>query len=349
MPHMKRKDSGVTAAQPKWRLARNEATVVGLVGALFVLRLVFAAIIDLLPEEAYYWNYAQHLDFGYLDHPPMVAWLIHLSTAVLGNTEFAVRLPALLGWFVFAWFMYRLTVDLAGKAAGGIVLVFAAVLPIYFSIGILMTPDAPFYVCWAACLYFLERALIADETKAWWWVGVSFGLGMLSKYTMGLLLPAAVVFVLVEADSRRWLKRPEPYLAVVIGFLIFSPVLIWNYHHDWMSFSFQGPRRWGGGIRFSEHVLLAWAVILLSPVGFVEAVRALVRLCRKRLSVVEEATAQNKRRLFMLVFSLVPLSVFVLHSVQAPPKLNWTGPVWLAVLPAMAVLVNQSGKTAATW
>ena len=42
---------------------------------------------NLYPEEAYYWNYAQHLDLGYLDHPPMVAWLIHLGTTVFGNTE----------------------------------------------------------------------------------------------------------------------------------------------------------------------------------------------------------------------------------------------------------------------
>ena len=60
-----------------------------------LLRLAFSGAVDLLPEEAYYWNYAQHLDIGYVDHPPMIAWLIALSTGLLGHSEFAVRLPAI--------------------------------------------------------------------------------------------------------------------------------------------------------------------------------------------------------------------------------------------------------------
>ena len=77
----------------RWRIA-----AIGAVAYLLLLRLVFSGVADLLPEESYYWNYAQHLDFGYLDHPPMVAWTIWLGTAVFGDTEFGVRIgstPAL--------------------------------------------------------------------------------------------------------------------------------------------------------------------------------------------------------------------------------------------------------------
>jgi dolichol-phosphate mannosyltransferase len=75
----------------RWRMA-----ALGILAYVVALRLIFMGTIDLLPEEAYYWNYAQHLDVGYLDHPPMVAWLIWLGTTVFGQTEFAVRAGAAL-------------------------------------------------------------------------------------------------------------------------------------------------------------------------------------------------------------------------------------------------------------
>ncbi|MFH1092604.1 MAG: glycosyltransferase family 2 protein [Candidatus Omnitrophota bacterium] len=64
----------------KWRIL-----AIGIAGYILLLRLVYLGLPELLHEEAYYWNYAQHLNIGYLDHPPMVAWLIWLSTTVFGN------------------------------------------------------------------------------------------------------------------------------------------------------------------------------------------------------------------------------------------------------------------------
>ncbi len=308
---------------------------------IVILRLVFSYLIDLIPEEAYYWNYAQHLDIGYLDHPPMVAWLIWLSTSVLGNTEFAVRLPACLCWLIVAFFMFRLTMNLFDKATGYRSILLIAVLPIYFSIGFLMTPDAPLYAAWAGCLYFLERAFIANNRHAWWGVGICLGLGMLSKYTIGLLGLATVVFLLVDRPSRRWFFRPEPYLTVLLALVLFSPVLFWNFKHDWASFVFQGPRRWSGTVNFSLHLLVGGALVLLTPTGFIEAVRSLFS-CKQPASpgCVQSGSFTRKLR-FMLVFAAVPLLVFVINSLRSQPKLNWTGPIWLAILPVVAW--NMSG------
>ena len=85
------------------------------VGYSILLRLAFAGAVDLIPEEAYYWTYAQHLDLGYLDHPPMVAWLVWLGAALFGDTEIGVRAPALACWAVTAVLVFRLTVDLVGR------------------------------------------------------------------------------------------------------------------------------------------------------------------------------------------------------------------------------------------
>ena len=94
----------------RWRVVS-----LAVLGYVIFLRLIFLGTLNLLPEEAYYWNYAQHLDIGYLDHPPMVAWMIWVTTKLGGNTEFAVRIGASASWLVAAFFCFRLTRNLFGK------------------------------------------------------------------------------------------------------------------------------------------------------------------------------------------------------------------------------------------
>jgi dolichol-phosphate mannosyltransferase len=307
----------------------------GIVSYTIVLKLIFVGYLSLIPEEAYYWNYARHLDFGYLDHPPMVAWLIWLSTAIFGKSEFSVRLPAFLCWLAAVAFMFRLTLDLCDRSAAYRSAMLLAVLPIYFGLGFFMTPDAPLFATWAGSLYFLQRALIAQERQAWRWIGVCIGFGMLSKYPTALLGGATVIFLILDRKSRHWLARPEPYLAAITVFVLFSPVLLWNMQHNWMSFAFQGTDRWSGRHHFSFHVLIGAILLLLTPMGLLGIGRAL--LPGKTDELWHWQTATKKRQyLWAVTFTLVPLSVFVLYSFFNTPKLNWTAPVWLAAIPLLA-------------
>jgi dolichol-phosphate mannosyltransferase len=313
-----------------------------LIGAVVFVRLLFLGWLNLLPEEAYYWSYSRHLDLGYLDHPPMVAWLIYISEFIFGRSEFAVRLPAFLGWLLFAYFMYRFSVNTVGNRAGKLVLLLVAVLPIYLTTGFLMTPDAPFYVCWAGALFFLERAAIANKVNAWYGFGICIGLGMLSKYSMGLMVMATLLFLIIDKDSRHWLRRPQPYLAFAIGAILFLPVLFWNSQHNWASFAFQGPRRWSGGINFQLHVLIGSALLLITPLGFSEALKSL-GTCWQRFRRTDSVdTMTSRTSLFLGIFCAAPLAVFVIHSLIGQHKLNWTGPVWLAILPVIALNVFRA-------
>jgi dolichol-phosphate mannosyltransferase len=302
----------------------------------FVLKLIFVGYLNLIPEEAYYWNYARHLDIGYLDHPPMVAWLIWLSTSILGKSEFSVRLPAFVCWAVAIIFMVRLTLNCCDRPAAYGTALLLAVLPIYFGLGFFTTPDAPLFAAWAGTLYFLERALIAQEARAWRWIGVCLGLGMLSKYPAALLGAATLLFLLVDTKSRKWLARPEPYLAAIIALIFFSPVLFWNMQNHWMSFAFQGADRWSGAHRFSFHVLIGSVLLLLTPTGLLGVAGALLP-ARTDDSLRLGQTEKKKRQyLWAAIFTVAPLSVFVLYSFFNTPKLNWTAPVWLAAIPLLA-------------
>jgi dolichol-phosphate mannosyltransferase len=303
-----------------------------LVAGLFLLQLAALAAPDLFPEEAYYWLYARHLDLGYLDHPPMVAWLIYLGTTVFGHGEFGVRIFAFLCHLIACFFVFRLTVLCFDRRAAWTAMAMLQVLPFFFMTGFMMTPDAPLTACWAGALYFLARVFFQENGRAWLGLGICLGLGMLSKYTIALIGPATLLFMALDPPSRRWFRHRAPYGAVVLSVIIFTPVLIWNAQHDWASFAYQGTDRIAAPWRFSTHELLGSILVLLTPVALLLAIRVLAG--RRPLDVTSINTPRV--RLFCQVFTLVPLAMFVIFSITHRVKLNWTGPLWLAVIPAVA-------------
>ena len=333
----------LAASSSSWRMGSGgEWPVLGVwvVAGAFLLRLVYAGQVELLPEETYYWNYGQHLDLGYLDHPPMVAWLIRLGTTLFGNTEFGVRIGTLCTAGLASLFACMLTRNLFGDRCALVSLVLMQALPFFFLAGLLTTPDVPLTAAWAGALYFLERALFAGRARAWLAAGVCIGLGLISKYTIGMLVLATVLFVCLDRPSRRWLSRWEPYTALVIAAAIFSPVIIWNARNEWASFAFQTSRRLAEAPRFSLHKLILSAFVLLTPTGFV----TLAATFRGVRGDGEQTLDQRKWR-FMQVCVLVPLAVFLAFSVRHDVKIDWTGALWLAALPMLAAAIIGFGRS----
>jgi dolichol-phosphate mannosyltransferase len=328
------------ALSPAGRAASARTLAIGLVVYALVLRLVYLGSVELLPEETYYWEYSRHLDIGYLDHPPMVAWLIRAGTALFGQSPFGVRVGALCSGIIASVFAYRLARNLLGEIGARAALVLSQVLPFFFLSGLLMTPDAPLTAAWAASLYYLERALVAGRSDAWWRAGLALGLGAISKYSIALLVPVTLIFMLWDRKSRRWWSRWEPYAAALVALAVFSPVIIWNVQHEWASFAFQTSRRLAEAPRFSLHKLLASALVLITPTGVVAVAAAL--LAKPAGSVDGEEAA--RRRLFVNTAILVPLAVFAAFSLRHEVKLDWTGAPWMAALPLIAAGMISAGR-----
>jgi dolichol-phosphate mannosyltransferase len=325
---------GLAVTAPRWR-----NTAVALIVYACVLRLVYAGSVEMMPEETYYWNYSRHLDIGYLDHPPMVAWLIRIATAVFGQTEFGVRAGALLCGAVTSIFVYKLTRNLFGAATALAALLLVQSLPFFFLSGFLMTPDTVLVAAWAASLYFLERALIGNQARAWWFAGISLGLGMISKYSIALLGFVALAFMAWDPQSRRWWTRSAPYVGALLALAIFSPVIIWNAQHEWASFAFQTSRRLAETPQFALHKLIGSIIVLITPTGLLAVIAATLGRHGD-----EAADAARRRRLFNLA-TFIPLAVFALFSLRHEVKLDWTGAPWTAALPAMAfVMLNSAAK-----
>jgi dolichol-phosphate mannosyltransferase len=319
-------------ARVPWR-----TIAIGAIAYSLLLRWFYLGVPELIHEEAYYWNYAQHLDIGYLDHPPMVAWIIHLGTMLFGDTEFGVRIGAFVCWLATAFFSYKLTYRIFEKTVAINAVMLIATLPAFFGVGLLMTPDASLVACWSATLYFLHRVLIDEERLAWIGVGICLGLGMLSKYSIALLGPALLVFMIVDPGARRWFLKPDPYLAAGICLALFSPVIVWNVNNEWASFLFQTQKRVTGGVHFSLDELVGSILVLMTPTGFAAAFAVIFfrKACRSHFCR-NPGGSIGRSYTFGLVFLIVPLSVFLTFSLFRSIRLNWTGPLWLSLIPFIA-------------
>ena len=147
--------------------------------------------LQLAPDEAYYWYWSKHLDWSYLDHPPMVAYVMAFFTWVGGNSEFFVRLGgwicAVLGLCFIFGTIRRLFPD--NRRLGWELLFLYQVSLIFPAGAIVQTPDTPMMLFWSMAVYCGSQIVTEGENK-WWYVwGIALGLGLLSKYTMILLVP----------------------------------------------------------------------------------------------------------------------------------------------------------------
>ena len=319
--------------------------IILLIAYSLVLRFVFLGSSSLLMEEAYYWNYAQHMSSGYLDHPPGVALLIHMGTSLFGTNEFGVRIGAFFCWFITAGFIFSMTRSIFSTKVAIRSILLVAILPIFFGTGLVITPDAPLIMFWSGALYFLHEAVINHKNRSWVGVGICIGAGMASKYTIVLMAPALLVFMLIDSKSRKLFFKPYPYLAAVIALAIFSPVIWWNYNNEWASFLFQTQGRIMKAARFSTPELIASILLLLSPTGFLAVIALFKKRKRTDGSRSLHFTQEHRSRLYCITMCVVPLLVFVFISFTKEIKLNWTGPLWISILPYLAYgMVWPEGK-----
>lgn len=307
-----------------------------LISGSFLLHMLFMSNMSLLVEEAYYWNYAQHLDFSYLDHPPMVAVVIKALTFILGNSEYSVHIGSYLCWFVSAFFCYRLS-ELISKGSGIYSLLLLSSFPFFFAQSILMTPDAPLMACWSAAIYGLFRCLVLHEAKYWYVVGMWIGLGMLSKYTICLLGFTSLIYMMTTPSARSWLFKKEPYLCILISLLFFTPVLYWNVTHQWVSFIFQSSRRFAAVSSLDLHNLILLTLLFTTPIGF----WCLIKLC---LNYSSSSLSYPLSKQFLQFFTLIPLSFFALFSLNHEINFNWIGPIFLALIPWIALLAQRNSS-----
>src|SRR5882724_5693317 len=320
-------------------MSSNEARLVVntalMVTALVVLRLVAAAWTPLTFDEAYYWMWSKHIAGGYYDHPPMVAFVIRAGTAIAGDTEFGVRLVSILLALPMSWAVYRTAGILFG---GRRVAATAAILlnvTLMAAVGtLIVTPDAPLLVASSFVLFFLAKVLETKRGPYWLAVGVAVGCALLSKYTALYFGPAILIWLGSVPKLRRWLLSPWPYLGGIVAFAFFSPVILWNADHQWVSFikQFGRARIEDFTLRYIGE-LLPTQIAFATPLVFILGAMGLFALWKRK------AGASAARVLINSMFWTITL-YFVWHSLHSRVEANWFGPVYPAFAIAAAAAAN---------
>ena len=289
------------------------------------IRLSCATILGPGNDEAYHYLYAKHPALSYFDHPPMMAWveMAGLSLPGAGDATWALRIGFIALFAGSTLLLARLTARYYGEKAG-----FLAALALnltgYYGLAAAMfaLPDGPLLFFW---LLALDRLSLAVEEpgggrlRHWVEAGLAWGGAMLSKYHAVFIPLGVAALLLLDPQRRRRLRQPGPYVALAVGLLGFSPVLIWNAQHGWVSFLFQGGRAVGGWTPRPDYL----AVALLAQAGYlfpwiwIPLVVLLVRGWRRW-----PALADGPERLWLCV-AAVPLGVFTAVAGFRPVLPHW--------------------------
>ncbi len=309
-----------------------------------IIRAFLAAFLEFGNDEVYYWTYALYPDLSHFDHPPMVGFLMQLTSLnLLFDSEFFIRLGAvLLGtfntWLVFLIGKY-IWDELTGFYAA---LLYTASIYAFIIAGTFILPDAPQLTFWLLSVYFLLRSVVGPVNKIakryLLLAGLMIGFALLSKYTSVFLLVGAFLYLLIH--NRAWFRTKELYLSALLAMLFFVPVLLWNFSNDFISFTFQSERVsiFESGLRgdffFTE---LGGQMLYNNPLNFIVGVIALIAFFRKRLSV-------DPGKMKLLVWVALPLILlFLFFSLFRHTLPHWTGPAWTTIIFMSAVYLRQAG------
>jgi 4-amino-4-deoxy-L-arabinose transferase-like glycosyltransferase len=284
-------------------------------------------------DESYMVASGRAPSFGYYDHPPIAWWLSWSAVHVLGSdAPIVVRLPFIALFALSTWLMERLGRALGGARTGLWSAVLLNLSPLFgVTTGTWVLPDGPLDCALLGAALCLVRALERGSVMFWLGTGVCAGLALLSKYSAVLTIGGALIYLLTSRTHRYWLATPKPWLAALIALLMFSPVLVWNATHGWVSFAFQAARAGGGAF----HPLAP----LITLAG--EALFVLPWLWLPMMVVLARAALGGPRvwRPWLLCcLAAPPIVLFAAVSAWAGQRVlfHWAAPGYLMGIPLLA-------------
>ena len=184
-------------------------------------------------DEFNYMSCGDHLQWGYVDQPPLIPFLIHVCRALLGDSLRAIRFIPALASSLLVVQTAVLARELGGRRYAMLLsAVCAAIAPMYLSNGSLLGTNCLEPNLWMGCAYFAVVAIKRNDPRYWLWFGVVAGLGMEEKYSIALFGLGIVVGLLLT-EQRRVFFNKWIWVGGLAAFLIFLPNLLWNIHYDW--------------------------------------------------------------------------------------------------------------------
>ena len=306
------------------------------IGLMLLVNLAYigSGMIELSEDEAYQWVWSKHMALSYYSKPLMIACTQWLGTHIWGDNDFGVRffspvISAILGVMLLRFFAREVN-----ARAGFFLALIVSTTPLLALGSVIMTIDPLLVLFWTAAMISGWKAVKPEgKTVDWLWTGLWFGLGFLSKYMEAAQLACFIIFFILWKPARVHLRKPGPYLALLINILFTAPVIIWNQQHDWVTISHVASNAgtnkpwvpsWSHVGDFGTFMVVE--TLLLNPIFFIAAIWASIAFWRR---------GRHDPRMVFLFSMGAPLFLgIMLWSFHSSIKPNWIAP---AVLPMMCV------------
>lgn len=300
-------------------------------------------VIDLSPDEAHYWEWSRRLDLSYYSKGPMIAYLIAFGTAVFGDNVFGIRIMAVIFSALSSVLIYMLGKRFFDERTGTAAAILMQVVPLYSAYGVLFSIDSPFIFFWVLSLLLFWEAIKQGLGVRCYWIllGISVGLGLLTKYTMGFFYICALLFVLNSKEYKKLLFSKWPYISAALSLIVFSPVIVWNAKNNWVTF-----RHTAG----QAHVSEGFNISIVSFAEFFGSQLAIITPLLLVLIVYSAFKFKKERNGdFLFWFSVPVILFFLLKSIQGKVQANWALPGYITGLLAFSALFTGSWFNIKKW
>jgi len=299
---------------------------------LAIFSTIYNAFLPLHGDEAYYWMWSHHLQAGYFDHPSMIAYMIYL-TNFISQAEWGVRLVNIFSFSISALYIFKLTSKMFDeKTALNALLVFSSIIIVNAGY-IITTTDSPLILFWTLSLYFSYMALFYKERKYFIFAGITIGLMMISKYTSILFVFALLLFIALK--KREILFNINIYISTIISLIIISPMLYWNYQHEWISFVFQLDH--GSTDNFELNLNAMFEYIGGQFLAFSPLFAALLFY----YTLKNKLFFKDDKLFFLSLFMSFTLGFFLYKSMFTFMGLNYAAPAYVSGVILLAYIVSK--------
>ena len=338
----------MTAPQDRYSV-RLDLLALFIIAASFAVRYWFVASgqLNLVQDEAQYWDWIRRPQLSYYSKGPLIAWIIATWTQVFGNTELGVRFGSILGMTGVqaalylgvsrVWREHRLAVY---------ALFVAATMPLLNGLGILATTDCPLIFCWTVAFFALAAATRnePDRTPSNWpfvIIALSTAVGVLAKYMMLAFLGLGLIYALIlqfrgQMPPRFWGRF---LLAALVGTLAgLAPILAWNIDNDWVAYKHVAKLTSGVGADngfslrpgpFFE--MLGAQIGLLAPWWFLAILAASRTGFRKSwIGPVGRFDEAYRRTLLTMLFFWPLWAIVTFKGLTSKVEANWTAAAFMA-------------------
>jgi 4-amino-4-deoxy-L-arabinose transferase-like glycosyltransferase len=318
-------------------IQKKEIPLLIFILTLVCLRIVWLFIvqIDLYGDEAQYWLWSQNPALGYYSKPPVLAWIIKLTTFTCGNSEACIRLSSPILHALTSFFIFLIGEHLFDRKVGTFSAVIYLTLPSISLSSNIASTDPSLLFFWSMGLYATLKAFHNDTWKTWILSGIICGFGMLTKYNMLMFLPSVLLFLFLEKRFKHYITHTKFCYSILIAFLIWSPNLWWNITNEMSSIShvvdqLKGPRIIFFNIKGCFDFILGQFAIfgpyLLTYLIF-------------NLSINRRLFAESRVRL-LLSFSIPFLLVTIIVALLSRANINWAAPAYITLTILTAYIIT---------